>query len=115
MSTVVDALAPLPDVIEPRWWTGTPALPPESFIIDGSEYGMRNEDLRPESDLAQRMNELFDSTGLVYLTNTRLSDLQTMRAFAKLVVTDEMRYQGGTNPRDDLEANVYEVGAPLQA
>jgi len=115
MSTAVDALKPLPDVIEPRWWTGTPALPPESFTIDCSEYAMGNEDVRPGGDLARRMNELFDSIGLVYLTNTRLSDLQTMRAFAKLVVTNEMRYEGGANPRDDLEANVYEVGAPLQA
>ena len=36
MSTSVDMMQPLPDVIEPRWWTGTPALPPESFTIDCS-------------------------------------------------------------------------------
>jgi hypothetical protein len=115
MSTAIDSLKPLPGVIEPRWWTGTPALPPESFTIDCSEYTMGSEDLRPESDLAVRMNEVFDRIGLVYLTNSGLSDLQTMRGFAKLVIEDEMRYMGGANPRDDLEANVYEVGAPLQA
>lgn len=115
MSTAVDSLKPLRDVIEPCWWTGTPALALESFNIDCTGYAMGAEDLRPGSDLARRMNELFDRTGLVLLTNTRLSDLQTMRVFAKLVVENEMRYEGGANPRDDLEPNVYEVGAPLQA
>lgn len=115
MSTAIDSLKPLPGVIEPRWWTGTPALPPDSFTIDCSGYTMGSEDLRPESDLAVQTNEVFDRIGLVYLVNTGLSDLQTMRGFAKLVIENEMRYEGGANPRDDLEANIYEVGAPLQA
>jgi hypothetical protein len=58
---------------------------------------------------------MFDEVGLVYLVNTRLSDLETMREFAKLVVEHEMRYKGGANPRDSLAKSVYEVGAPLQA
>ena len=108
-------LKPLPGVIEPRWWTGVPALDPGLFTIDCSDYGMSEFDLRPDSDLAVRMNKMFDEVGLVYLTNTRLTDLQTMLYFAKLVMEQEMRYQGGANPRGDLEANVYEVGAPLAA
>ncbi|MDH3748942.1 MAG: TauD/TfdA family dioxygenase [Gammaproteobacteria bacterium] len=62
-------MAPLPNVIEPRWWTGQSALQPESFTIDCSGYDMDKE----------------------------------------------TRYDGGANPRDNIEPNVYEVGAPLQA
>ncbi|MBT8102571.1 MAG: TauD/TfdA family dioxygenase [Gammaproteobacteria bacterium] len=108
-------MMPLPGVIEPRWWTGTPALPRESFTIDCSQFSMDDGDLRPDSELSRQMNAMYDEVGLLYLINTGLNDLQTMRAFATLVVKDEMRYQGGANPRDDLQANVYEVGAPLQA
>ncbi len=115
MSTPAEMLKPLPGVIEPRWWTGTPALPPESFTIDCSAYTMGESDLLADSELAQRMNRLFEEVGLVYLVNTRLTNLQDMRRFARLVVNKEMRYKGGANPRDNLEANVYEVGAPLHA
>jgi hypothetical protein len=115
MSTTANMLQPLPDIIEPRWWTGTPALPPESFTIDCSDFAMDEADLERDSELARRMNQLFDDIGVIYLVNTRLRDLQTMRRFAKLVVENEMRYKGGANPRSDLEPNVYEVGAPLQA
>ena len=108
-------LRPLPNLIEPRWWTGTPALPPEAFTIDCADYAMDASDLDRDGELATRMNRLFDEIGVVYLVNTRLTDLQTMRRFAKLVVENEMRYKGGANPRSDLEPNVYEVGAPLQA
>ena len=76
---------------------------------------MGESDLGRNGELATRMNELFDEIGVVYLVNTRLTSLQTMRRFAKLVVENEMRYKGGANPRSDLEENVYEVGAPLQA
>ena len=99
MSTAIDSLKPLPGVIEPRWWTGTPALPPDSFTIDCSGYTMGSEDLRPESDLAVQTNEVFDRIGLVYLVNTGLSDLQTMRGFAKLVIENEMRYGGCKSAR----------------
>ena len=112
---VADVTRPLPDVIEPRWWTGTPALPPASFTIDCGEYVMGEADLEPDSELARRMNRTFDEVGLVYLVNTGLTDLQSMRRFAKLVIDREMRYEGGANPRGLLEANVYEVGAPLEA
>jgi hypothetical protein len=115
MNTVVDSMAPLPNRIEPRWWTGTPALPTESFTIDCSNYRMDEVDLQQGSELSRRMNSTFHDVGLVYLVNTGLTDLQSMRKFAKLVVEREMLYKGGANPRNDLEANVYEVGAPLEA
>ena len=115
MSTSAELLQPLPNVIEPRWWTGTPSLSPASFTIDCADYAMDESSLDKDGELAQRMNERFDDIGLVYLVNTRLTDLQSMRRLAKLVVDKEMRYRGGANPRDSLEPNVYEVGAPLQA
>jgi alpha-ketoglutarate-dependent taurine dioxygenase len=115
MSTSVDMMQPLPGAIEPRWWTGEPALDPETFTIDCAGFAMDESDLDPDGSLARRMNRLFDEIGLVYLVNTRLTDLQAMRRFARLVIDKEMRYKGGANPRDDLEPNVYEVGAPLPA
>lgn len=115
MSTAADTLKPLPEAIEPRWSLGAPVLPADSYIIDGSYYAMDASDLVSDSPLAKRMNAMFDDVGLVWLRNTGLTDLKSMRQFAKLVVEQEMRYQGGANPRDNLEANVYEVGAPLGA
>ncbi len=106
-------MQPLPGVIEPRWWTGQPALALDSFTIDCS--ACRMDEVTANGELAKRMNELFDAVGLVHLTNTGLTDLQDMRRVAKLVIENEMRYEGGANPRDDLEPNVYEVGAPLTA
>jgi hypothetical protein len=115
MAVATDRLQPLPGVIEPRWSLGDEVLPPESYIIDGAEFAMDESDLLPDSPLARRMNQTFDDVGLVWLRNTGLQDLQQMRLFGKLVVANEMRYKGGANPRDSLEANVYEVGAPLTA
>lgn len=115
MSTASDRLIPLPDVIEPRWSFGGEVLPADSYTIDAAAFSLDDRDLRPDSGLAQRMNGMFDDVGLVWLQNTGLTRLQDMRRFAKLVVENEMRYEGGANPRDDLEPNVYEVGAPLTA
>jgi hypothetical protein len=115
MSTSAEMLQPLPGIIEPSWWTGAPALPAESFTIDCSGYAMDAGDLDRNGELARRMNTMFDETGLVYLVNTRLTDLPSMREFSKLVIEHEMRYKGGANPRDKLAKSVYEVGAPLEA
>jgi hypothetical protein len=115
MRLAVDAPAALPDIIEPQWWTGTPAISPEIFTIDCSGLDMATVDLGPEGELAQRMNAAFETVGLVHLVNTGLTDLARMREIAKLVVKTEMAYTGGANPRSSLQPNVYEVGAPLQA
>ena len=108
-------MQPLPDIIEPRWWTGELPVAADAFTIDCSDFPLDDSMLMRGSDLGMRMNALFDDIGLVYLTNTGLTDLADMRRAAKLVLENEMRYEAGANPRDNLEANVYEVGAPLQA
>ncbi|MGI9644459.1 MAG: TauD/TfdA family dioxygenase [Ilumatobacteraceae bacterium] len=108
-------LQPLDDLIEPRWWTGTPWLDADGFTIDCTDYAMDHHNLRESSDLATRMRETYDASGLVLLVNTGLTELADMRAFAQLVVDAEMNYDGGANPRDRIEPNVYEVGAPLEA
>ena len=115
MSVAADKLKPLPGIIEPRWSLAAEVLPLESYVIDGADFAMDESDLVPDSPLAHRMNQAFDEVGLVWLRNTGLKDLRQMRRFGKLVVENEMRYKGGANPRDSLEANVYEVGAPLTA
>ena len=108
-------MQPLPDLIQPRWWTGELPVAPEAFTIDCSDLCLDDAMLTRGSELGVRMNALFDNIGLVYLTNTGLTDLADMRRAAKLVMENEMRYEAGANPRNSLEPNVYEVGAPLQA
>ncbi len=116
MALVEDSeLAPLPDVVEPVWWSGTAPLDAAEYSIDCSDLRMDDGDLTPGSELARLMNDTFDRVGLVHLTNTGLTRLADMRAAARLVIADEMRYDGGANPRDNIEPNVYEVGAPLSA
>ena len=106
----VEARAP-----EPRWWTGTPPIDPAAFTIDCSGYAMDAGDQAANSELAIRMRAAFHDIGLVHLTNTRLTDLGDMRLFAKHVIESDMDYKGGANPRDALQPNVYEIGAPLPA
>ena len=115
MNTASERLKPLPGIIEPRWWTGTPAIAPDRFTIDCSHYRMDESVLDSNGELAHEMRQRFHDVGLVYLVNTGLDDLQSMRQFAKLVLKQEIAYTGGANPRDSLESNVYEVGAPLAA
>ena len=61
------------------------------------------------------MREVYDRVGLVHVVNTGLTRLGDMRQLARLVLDAEMAYEGGANPRGDIEPNVYEVGAPLEA
>jgi len=105
----------LPDIIEPRWWMGELPVAPESFTIDCAGVRLDDDALTHGSELGERMNALFDDVGLVYLTNTGLTELADMRRAAKLVINKEMQYEAGANPRNNIEPNVYEVGAPLQA
>ena len=108
-------MEPLPGRIEPRWWTGELPIAADSFTIDCSGHTMDDATLSRGSELGNRMNSVFDEIGLVYLTNTGLTELADMRRVAKLVLENEMRYEAGANPRNDLVPNVYEVGAPLPA
>ncbi len=115
MSAAPESLQPLPGVIEPRWWDGAPVNDPATFTVDRRDFAGDGSDFEPDSPLARRMREVFDAVGLVHLVHTGLDDLEAMRTAAKLVVDAEMRYHGGANPRGNLTANVYEVGAPLSA
>lgn len=109
------ALAPLAGIIEPKWWTGTPAISPEKFTIDGNDFRCPGEPLSPSTELAQCMQNVFDKIGLVHVINTGLTDMQAMRLIATQVLKNERQYEGGANPRKTLQPNVYEVGAPLEA
>jgi len=108
-------LAPLGDQIEQRFWTGTSFHAPEAYEVDCSEFAMDDSDLNVDSELARRMRATYEAVGLVVLRNTGLTDPAAMRSFAKLVIDSEMEYEGGANPRDKMEGNVYEIGAPLVA
>jgi len=90
-------------------------LDPASLTIDCAALVLDMIDLSPEGELAQRMNAMFDEVGLVHLVNTGEHDLQHMREIANLVIKKEMEYKGGANPRGDLEPNIYEIVAPLEA
>ncbi len=107
--------APLPGVIEPRFWTGTPWLSRDRYIIDCAGLAVDDDALSPDGELARRMQATFDETGFVLVTNTGLIDPSAMRSVAKLVLSEEMEYEGGANPRRRIAPNVYEVGAPLGA
>ncbi len=106
-------LAPLGDVIEPRWWNGTRPLDANVFTLDGSDFDMTDRSY--DSELGVEMRRVYDEVGLVHVTNTGLSELADMREVATCVIDATMSYEGGANPRDNIEPNVYEIGAPLSA
>ena len=109
------AFAPLDDLIEPMFWTGTPWLQDDEYVIDCAGLELRDVDLDPGGEFARRVRHTYDANGLVLLVNTGLTDLGRMRALARLALADEMEYEGGANPRTRIQPNVYEVGAPLSA
>ena len=110
-----DTIAPLPNIIEPKWWTGTPAIDPAKFVIDGMEYRVNGQPLAPSAELEARMQQTYDNVGLVHVVNTGLESLQSMREIATQVMKQQRAYEGGANPRKAIEKNVYEIGAPLEA
>lgn len=105
----------LPEVVEPHWWTGSPAIDRSVYEIDARDYDLAREVADPQGALATRMRDTFDHVGLVHVVNTGLTDHGDMRALAKFVLDAEMPYRAGANPRDVLAPNVYEIGAPLSA
>ena len=102
------------DVIEPRFWTGSPWLAPDRYSIDVGGHGAAAI-ADGGGELVEGMRATYRDTGLVLLTNTGLTDPESMRSLARLVLDEEMTYDGGANPRGRLTPNVYEVGAPLSA
>lgn len=101
-------------VMEPTWWAGTPATPPERYVIDAGAME-RSSMLDPAGDLAARMREVYERVGIVHVINTGLGDLGHQRLVARHVIGADMRYDGGANARQDIAPNVYEIGAPLSA
>jgi len=109
------SLGPLDDVIEPRWWTGSAWMSPADYVIDGSGFAFDDADLRAGSELAACVRSTYDRAGIVLIRSTGLTDLGRMSDLAKLALGEQMDYEGGSNPRERIEPNVYEVGAPLSA
>lgn len=87
-------------------------IPVEKFTIDCSAYLPAE---KPEKELAERMEDMFREMGVVRLTNTRLTNVEDMKSYANVVVKEQMKYDGGANPREGIVGNVYEVGAPHNA
>ena len=114
-SDICPDLAPLGNQIPQQFWTGTSFHAPELYEVDCTDFAMDDSDLARDSELARRMRQTYDAVGLVVLRNTGLTDAADMRRFAQIVLGAEMEYEGGANPRDKMEGNVYEIGAPLVA
>ena len=106
------------NVVKCRWWTGSydHVIDPSKFIIDcGGKVS--KDDLKPNSLLCQEMNEKYNDIGVIHVQNTGLTNMNDQRTLAKFIMTDEIEYEGGANPRTrtgDL-GNVYDIGAPLSA
>ncbi|REJ63993.1 MAG: syringomycin synthesis regulator SyrP, partial [Bacteroidetes bacterium] len=116
MSTIAEeAFAPLPNIIEPKWWNGEYAIAPERFVIDGNKFRVNDAPLKPSAELEEAMQQTYDAVGLVHVVNTGLEDLTDMRAIATQVLKNARKYEGGANPRKAIAPNVYEIGAPLEA
>ena len=96
MKTAFDeaALAPLENISEPKWWTGTPAIDPTMFVIDALEFRDGISPLTPSQALERRMSEVFDRVGLVHVVNTGLNDLESMRLIATQVLKTTRKYEG---------------------
>ncbi|MDJ0767919.1 MAG: TauD/TfdA family dioxygenase [Ilumatobacter sp.] len=112
---MTDTIAQSSDLIRPSWWTGSPAVPADSYVVDAAEFLGSDGRVAVTDALAERMRSTFRDVGLVHVVNTGLTEHSDMRAIAKLVVDAEMAYRAGANPRGVLEPNVYEIGAPLEA
>eukprot|EP00012_Vannella_robusta_P002311 CAMPEP_0206190286 /NCGR_PEP_ID=MMETSP0166-20121206/4664_1 /ASSEMBLY_ACC=CAM_ASM_000260 /TAXON_ID=95228 /ORGANISM="Vannella robusta, Strain DIVA3 518/3/11/1/6" /LENGTH=392 /DNA_ID=CAMNT_0053606345 /DNA_START=1520 /DNA_END=2698 /DNA_ORIENTATION=- len=102
-------------IVIPRWWKKDNVLDPKTYMIDGKGK-LSRDDLHPSSSLTQEMIEKYENVGLVYVVNTGIeNDLEFQRDIARIIMTEETVYEGGANPRNKVEANVYDVGAPLEA
>mgnify|MGYP006111065015 CR=1 FL=1 len=49
-----EIFAPLDDIIEPKWWTGVPAISPELFTIDGNRFRVQGKRLEPSLELDRK-------------------------------------------------------------
>jgi len=120
----------------PKFWTGMPALPEEDYKIDCKDVNF-DRMLIPDitqltmsepsnrmtvdtncaeaENLKERMEDLWDRTGIVYLTNTGLTEPSSQKAIVSLLKPSCIVYEGGANKREHMIDNVYDTGAPMEA
>lgn len=99
-------------MVIPKFREEKDAIPIEKFTIDCSSYNLGPS---PDAEIKDRMEEMYDKMGVVRLTNTGLTEVDHMKNYAQVVVKEPMEYEGGANPREGIQKNVYEVGAPNDA
>jgi len=98
-------------VIRPMF-PDTDAVDRSLFTINCSQFDMKQLD----NAVRSLMKQVYHEQGIVYLTDTNLTNLADMGNWARVLVGESMvEYTGGANPRIPLEKNVYDVGAPLPA
>jgi hypothetical protein len=99
-----------PNIIRSDWDKGNFGVPEEEFVLNCQE----NPALFIES-----AREAFKKHGACLLVNTGLTEAAEMGKIAGQILPDHMKYEGGSNPRNNVPggaaANVYEVGAPASA
>lgn len=100
-------------VIEPKFWTGTAPISADKYSIDCTGADMSSPEAAPH--IVAQMEKMYRDVGLVVLTKTGLTDLTTMRQWAKVIIAEDFDYTGGANSRDVIEPNIYDVGAPRSA
>jgi len=104
-------------VIEPQFYmSGRVVMEPAEYTIDCARF--KAGTVNPDNDeLRQEMERKFKEVGLVYLTNTGLTELQAMRRLVTILIPNEMNmeYKGGSNWRNYIEPNVYDTGAPKES
>jgi len=84
--------------VVPKFWTGTPAMNPELFVINCENYNLsQGPEKLPE--LTNQILNQFNEKGLVWLRNTRLQNVSTMKDWAKIPMDSDMKYEGGANMR----------------
>jgi len=101
-----------PPLVIPKFREDKDAVPLEKFTIDCSTRKLGPE---PPSELKEQMEELYNDLGVVRLTNTGLTEMDHMRNYGQVIVKEQMKYEGGANPRHGITTNVYEVGAPTDS
>ena len=104
------------EIVTPRWWSGRWVIEPSRFIINGGGK-LSSDDCHENSWLGQEIQEKYKDVGVIHIQNTGLTDMKDQRALARIVMGEEIEYEGGANPRgrDEGLGNVYDIGAPLQA
>jgi len=99
------------NIIRPDWDKGNFGVPQEEFVLDCSGAG-------PEA-MVEKARDAFRKHGACLLLNTGLTQAADMGRIAGQILPDQMKYEGGSNPRENVpggqSSNVYEVGAPASA